>query len=94
MKLENWSVVHGPSDPYQPPELWVKRLHGKIYGHPRFDDGKDVTSSRIVGIEGDFIVTGSGSRYELGAVDPQYETAYPNARERLFKSPGRKAWNQ
>jgi len=91
MKLENWSVVYGPRDPYDPPELWTSRLHGRVSGHPGFEEGKEIITSSIVGVEGDLVETHSGNKYELGDVDPQYETAYPNARERLFKSPGRKA---
>jgi len=86
MKIENWSVINCPGSPYDPPELWIPRLHGKVYGHPRFEEGKDIATSRIVGIEGELLVTHSGSQYELGIVDPDYEKAYPDARKRLFKS--------
>ena len=42
-----------------------------------------VTTSPITAVEGGIATTLSGSQYELGEVDPQYEAAFPNARERL-----------
>ena len=81
MKLENWSAV---SDPYQVPEIAGYYLHGIVYGHPRFDDGSEVTTSRIVGIIGDEVLTHSGNLYELGNADSEYESLYPNARARLI----------
>lgn len=82
-RLDNWSVV-GTFDPYQAPEQQVKKLHGQVSDHPMFPDGVMITTSAIAAIEADTVVTHSGSRYELGIVDPGYEAAYPNARERLF----------
>ena len=81
MKLENWSVV---SDPYQAPEIAGYYLHGIVYGHPRFNDGVEVTTSRVVGVRGDRIFTSSGHLYELGNVASEYESLYPNARARLI----------
>jgi hypothetical protein len=84
MKLENWSVTCRWDQPYIAPELKTC-LQGLVYGHPEFPDGETVTTSIIkeVTVEG-HIVTKSGSTYELGEVDPAYELAYPNARQRLL----------
>jgi len=41
-------------------------------------------------------LTRSGSRYELGDIDPEYEKIYPNARKRLLgvlgEQCGRSKW--
>lgn len=87
MRLEDWGVV-GHDDPYTAPECRKYRLHGKVYGHPRFKDGDSVTTSSIDKTEGKLILTRSGSKYELGKVNSEYEALYPNAEERLFSSLG------
>jgi hypothetical protein len=85
IRLDNWSVVND-GDPYKAPEQQESRLHGNAFGHPRFDDGKTITTSAILTKDGDLILTRSGSRYELGDIDPEYEKIYPNARKRLIDS--------
>lgn len=85
MRLEHWSVV-GAFDPYLAPEMQAVMLLGNVYAHPLHYDGKNVMTSRIVGeIDGD-IVTASGSRYVLGAIDPAYEKLFPGAKDRLITS--------
>lgn len=86
MILKNWGVVthHNPFLEYT-----HCYLQGHVYGHPRFDDGTDVTTSRIVEIndKGDYkeVITISGSVYDLHRenVSPEYEEQSPNAYERL-----------
>ena len=85
IKIENWAIV-SPQDPYTAPELLRFSLKGEVYGHPRFSDGFEVTTSYIIGSDGETITTKSGSKYELGKVKDEYEKLYPNARSRLFKS--------
>lgn len=82
-RLEQWSVVNS-GDPYKPPEAQTSHLHGKVYGHPGFDEGTEVTTSPIAGLDGFAIRTRSGSRYFLGEVHPDYEKAYPDAKKRLY----------
>lgn len=85
MILQNWSLVF--RDPYKAPEIQHPALHGKVYGHPRFEDGSTVTTSSVVGITEDGkIKTYSGSEYELGVVDQKYEELFPNARERIIQA--------
>lgn len=84
--LENWSVVYHVNSPYDAPELWGRALHGFVYGHPRIPDGKEVTTSKIVGISERKILTNSGTAYTLGKVDEKYEKLFPNALERLFNA--------
>jgi hypothetical protein len=86
IRLDNWAVVCG-GDPYTAPELQTNHLIGTVSGHPEHADGKEVRTSRIVGIEGeDVVVTSSGSRYQLGEVDPTYEAMFSNAKERVIAS--------
>lgn len=89
-RIENWAVVHGEADPYTPPELITQHIHGQVYGHPKFPDGCNITTSSIQAVETDrtkiTVVTKSGSRYELGEVLPHYEATFPNARQRLIDS--------
>lgn len=88
-RLENWSVVVGEINPYMAPEQVTQHLHGKVYSHPLFDDGDEITTTAMVARheEGDNVVieTRTGSRYLLGEVDPAYEAAFPNARARVGK---------
>jgi len=85
-KLEKWSVGAHPRDAWQPPENQPPCLHGWLTGHPGHADGNEVTTSPIVGVEGELVITESGTRYELGEVDPVYEALFPGARARLFES--------
>ena len=82
--LEDWSIVN--RDPYTAPELQDACLQGKVTGHPSFDDGARVTTSHIEKLDGGLIVTHTGRKYVLGSVDAEYESLYPNAKERLMKS--------
>ncbi len=87
--LENWSVVALSADPYTAPECIPQGLHGNVYGHPRFVDGVPITTSRIVTRDAaaQTATTKSGTFYSLGEIDPNYEAAYPGARERFFNQP-------
>lgn len=85
-KLEKWSVGGHHPDPYYPPEFQQPALHGIVYGHHRKSDGSEVTTSPIVGVEGEFVKTESGTLYELGEVYHAYEAAFPNAKQKLFNS--------
>lgn len=85
MKLENWSIV-STEDPYKAPEQRLARLHGTVFGHSRFDDGETITTSPVVEQKDGIVVTQSGSRYELGSIDPEYAKIYPDAKRRLFDS--------
>ena len=71
MRLENWSVVAIPDNPYQAPELIRMRIHGEVYGNPRFTDGELVTTSSVQKIEGKNIYT-LNSVYELGTPSAEY----------------------
>ena len=83
MRIEGWSLI-GDFDPYQAPELQSVKLLGHVYGHPNHHDGKLIMTSNVTGIVDDDIIIYSGSRYVLGAIDPEYSKLYPNAKERLL----------
>ena len=89
MLLKNWSVTSDVDVRFTPPELMHYHLQGEVYGHPRFDDGIFVVTSRIIEIndKGDYkeVITRSGSVYDLHRedVDKEAEKRYPNYYERL-----------
>jgi hypothetical protein len=70
--IKDWSVTGAGVGPYTPPELAGIRIHGKVYGHPRFDDGAEITTSSIVRIAGRVVQTASGSIYLLGQPEAEY----------------------
>ncbi len=87
MRIDNWSVTaKGIFDPYQPPEVKSHRLFGIVLDHPKHPGVKHITTSPIIAVNPvqGTVLTHSGSLYELGTVDPDYEAAYPNARNRLL----------
>jgi len=71
MKLEQWAVSN-LSGPYTPPECQIRCISGVVSGSPLFEDGKFITTSRIVSVEGRVVTTNSGSEYTLGDPDPDY----------------------
>ncbi len=86
MKLENWSVAE-TGDGYTPPERRFPILQGNVFGHPgRHEDGKLISTSPIIKLVNGKILTKSGSEYELGKIDEEYEKCFPNARQRLLDS--------
>ena len=87
MRIEEWSICFNPMDAYVPPEMQTKSLHGKVFGHPRFDDGHEVTTSAICGVQDGKVATASGSVYELGEPDAAYESAFPGAKQRALAQP-------
>lgn len=52
-RLENWSIGSEFSNPYQAPELQVRKLYGEIYDDEfkRFEDGTRIVSSRLVELD-------------------------------------------
>lgn len=86
MKLNRWCVVSRTEYGFQPPDSGPNCLQGYVLGHHCHADGKGVTTSRLVGRNGDRVVTRSGSEYDLEEPDPAYEAQYPNAKERLLES--------
>lgn len=74
VRLEDWSVVmRGEHDSYLAPEQLSKYLSGKVYGHPRCEDGRSVQTSSIVEVNGRFVKTKNNTTYELGKPSEAYE---------------------
>ncbi len=73
MRMENWSIHVGGEDPYKAPEEAERRLHGNVYGNPKFPDGHEVTTSSIKKVDyPNKRVETQNSVYELGKVSPEY----------------------
>lgn len=72
VKIENWSVSYSKSaNPYYPPEVVPKALCGKVYGHPKKEDGSYVRTTGVVDGEKNRVET-YNTIYILGKVDPNY----------------------
>lgn len=48
--LKNWSIKTD-GNPFVSPELLKYRLTGEVYNHPRFEDGKSVSTSTLKSID-------------------------------------------
>jgi hypothetical protein len=72
IRIEEWSVKTLPGQEYMAPEVAVRVLEGRVYGHPRKPDGRMIVTSDLVSAEGRVVKTHSGSVYLLGAIDPKY----------------------
>lgn len=84
IRIEHWSIVTPDTDPFLAPELRKPCLAGRVFGDPRRPDGTRVTTSPIVAVIGEHVLTSSGSEYELGDIDSTYAALYPGARARLI----------
>ena len=70
-RLEDWSFVC-EANGYDPPELIRARLMGRVYGHPRHEDGKQIETTPVVSVTGNHVRTRSGSEYLLGTPSEGY----------------------
>lgn len=74
-RLENWSVGSNSMSPYAAPETCSLHLQGRVYDHPRFDDGTPITTSSISlsGLTTPLTMrTRSGTVYQLGQISEDY----------------------
>lgn len=83
MRIENWFYAKGMV-PCEPEVSKQGVLWGQVFGHPNYREGHSIRTSRVVGVNGDAVVTFSGSRYELGNPAPHYESAYPDCKAKLL----------
>lgn len=72
-RLEEWSVIVYPNNPYQAPELWAKRLSGRIYEDERFKDGEIIITTKVLelNLKESYAQT-KNTRYELGKPSEEY----------------------
>ena len=47
-------------------------IFGICWGHPRFDDGASIRTSRILDVSGRYVLTHSGTLYYLDDPIPEY----------------------
>lgn len=80
IRIENWGIVS------KHPFVILPAITGLVYGHPKFDDGEDITTSILAGRDGEVVITQSGSRYVLGEVHPEFAKVAPDAKEQLLKA--------
>lgn len=77
VELYNWNFVGIPANPYQAPELWTQCFSGVVYGHPNFEDGTQITTSRVSKCwrdeEGREFIQTKNTQYELLAISPDYK---------------------
>lgn len=65
-KLEDWEMFV-ICNPYVAPESQIIQLSGRVYEHPKFEDGEKIVTSMVVyfNIEEGRARTRSGSKYTL-----------------------------
>jgi len=73
--LEDWSVIGLSVNPYKPPEQKVIHLMGRVYNHPRYEDGEDVLTSMVMHAEGREVIT-LNTKYLLGKPHESYKDWY------------------
>jgi hypothetical protein len=71
IRLDCWSVTQGDVR-YIAPEERVSRVQGVVQDHPCFPADAKIVSSPLDTVEGRIVTTRSGTRYQLGRIDPQY----------------------
>ena len=83
VKIHNWAVVakRDARNQLAKPDIHLK---GMVAGHPSWPDGTEITTSPITHRKGEHLISGNGTRYELGQVDPEYSAHYPNAKASLL----------
>lgn len=84
IKINNWAMVTKMLSPYHAPEQGIQCLNGNVENHPRYEPGKNVTTSEIIGKRFGFVVTRSGSLYELGEPASEYEKQFPGSKQRVL----------
>jgi hypothetical protein len=82
VNIEDWILVEDNSDPYKAPEQRGRQLMGRVYGHPKFEDGELVRTGELHTFD---LTTRSAStksnQYYLGAPKSEYAEVYPQAVE-------------
>lgn len=80
IRMERWGIKAGGNG-FTAPEIAGAHLIGRVYGHPRKDDGDLVKTSHLVTFTGREAHTESGSHYELGAMHPEFAAHLRTIRE-------------
>lgn len=78
--VEDWYLREDDSNPYLAPELRQKVLVGRVYGHPKFEDGKIIRTSSLRAFDlSARSATTRNTSYYLGAPKQDYAEKYPEA---------------
>lgn len=85
IKLKDWQVVIG-NDPHKTPEEQKPSLKGRCFDHPMYVNNSIITTSHIIGKQNGLVITVSGSAYELGNPERDYEKLLPKAKDQLMKA--------
>lgn len=73
VRLEDWAIIQVTDNPYQAPELGRSVLHGSAFGHPRFDNGKSITTGTIQKFDSKTMTAETNrTRYKLGKMEDQF----------------------
>jgi len=75
--LKQWSVTIYPGDEWLAPECRTQHLHGFVYGHPSYVDGHEITTSKIISVQGNEVICASRT-YILEEPRPDYVEACKN----------------
>lgn len=86
--LDGWSIAEVKIF-YCSPESSIIRFRGKCFGHPLIPNNLMVLTTPIVSYEetpcGYLFMTSRGRVYRLGAIDPEYNSLFPDALNRMIK---------
>lgn len=82
VQLDNWSIVSIAWDgcqrnPYQDEfrevDYRLTCLHGRSFGHPMVESGHRIRTNVIIEIDGNKVITASGTVYELLDMNQEYK---------------------
>jgi len=80
VRLEDWALFYVGGE-YTPPELLKRKLTGKVYGHPRFEDGVEITTSSLIEFDvSKCLAVTKNTTYTLGKASEEYLKLFPQAR--------------
>jgi hypothetical protein len=72
-RIENWSISTDNSNSFLAPELRSRYLNGQVFGHSRFKDGVNVSTSALQELDmKSKIARTHNTVYELGEPSQQY----------------------
>lgn len=78
--INNWSIVTDPNTQFLTPDHRKKCLQGTVTGY-----SQPILSSHIA-YHHEGVITTRNTKYILGKIDPEYERAYPNVKDRFFNA--------
>lgn len=90
-EIKDWCIIDtcGYDNVYTAPEIRPKRVFGRVYENPKFEDGTTVATStiqRMIYEQGVIIVETKNSKYLIRKdnIDKQYESAFGKVWEKLI----------